>query len=202
MRNRMMDGLKTLIACLFMLALAAPGFSAPLWSTGRDLYSSQGGKEFHPGDIITIVVSEEATAQQSATTNTQDDSSLEVKTGPAIPFFNKVVNQFTGKNEVKNSWKGNGTTSRSGKLAGTVTAKVLEIMPNGNLLLEGTRSMRVNKDTQLMRVRGVARAQDVDAKNQIDSKKLADAEIKFEGKGGSSSTQRPGLMTKIGNILF
>lgn len=197
-----LSGAKLVVLGLLLLALAAPGAAAPLWSNGRDLYSSQGGKEFNPGDIITIMVSEEATAQQSATTNTQDDSNVEVKTGPAIPFFDSVVKRFTGKNEVKNSWKGNGTTSRSGKLAGTVTAKVLEIMPNGNLLLEGTRSMRVNKDTQLMRVRGIARPQDVDAKNQIDSKKLADAEIKFEGKGSVSSTQRPGLMTKISNFLF
>ena len=197
-----MGGLRIFVTAVLVVTFAGPGVAAPLWSTGRDLYSSVGGKEYRAGDIITILVSEEATAQQSATTNTQEDSSLEVKTGPSIPFFDKVVNQFTGKNEVKNSSKGNGTTSRSGRLAGTVTAKVLEVLPNGNLLLEGTRSMRVNKETQLMRVRGIVRPEDIDAKNQVDSKKLADAEIKYEGKGAVGGTQRPGLMTKIGNLLF
>ncbi|MBF0498957.1 MAG: flagellar basal body L-ring protein FlgH [Candidatus Riflebacteria bacterium] len=195
--------IKSVILVLVLFVnFAAPGFGASLWLNGRDLYSLQGGHEFKVGDIVTVTVSESSTAQQAATTDTNANASVEVKTSPSIPFFSKVVDRFTGKNQVTNTRTGNGTTTRSGKLDGTVTAKVVEIMSNGNLLIEGSRNIRVNKETQLMKIRGVVRPKDIDANNSVASKLLADAEIKYEGKGSVGSTQRPGLMTKISNFLF
>jgi len=190
--------------CIIIISIiiSQASFGASLWLNGRDLYSSQGSREFKPGDIITVVIAEESTAQQAATTNTQDNSQLEIKAEPQIPFFKKLTRQFIGKDEVKNNWQGTGTTTRSGKLAGTVTATVLEVLPNGNLLVEGARSTRVNKETQIFKVRGIARPQDIDSKNQVNSKLLANAEIKYEGKGSVGSTQRPGIITKITNFLF
>lgn len=195
-------GLLILVSLLFVSSACSPLSAGSLWLQGRDLYSTQAGKEYKPGDIITVIISEETTAQSAATTNTQADTSMEVKSDPPIPFFNPLVKKFIGKNQVTNSRKGNGTTTRSGKLAGTVTASVLEVLPNGNLLIEGRRSMRVNKETEIMRVRGIARPQDIDSKNSVNSKALADAEIKYEGKGAVGSTQRPGIFTKISNFLF
>ncbi|HOY65856.1 MAG TPA: flagellar basal body L-ring protein FlgH [Candidatus Ozemobacteraceae bacterium] len=195
------DFSRLLLAVAFV-AIASAASAASLWLNGRDLYSSQGSKEFKPGDIITVVISESATAQQAATTDTQDNTQLEVKSEPKIPFFKKVVNQFIGKNEIKNTWKGTGTTTRSGKLDGTVTTTVMEILPNGNLLIEGSRSIRVNKEGQLLRVKGIARPQDINANNEIKSSLLANADIKYDGKGAVGTTQKPGLMTQISQILF
>ncbi|HNW34479.1 MAG TPA: flagellar basal body L-ring protein FlgH [Candidatus Ozemobacteraceae bacterium] len=193
---------RLLLTALFATIVSATS-AGSLWLNGRDLYSSQGSShEFKPGDIITVMISEAATAQQAATTNAQDDVAVEVKSDPQIPFFKKVVNQFIGKNEAKNSWKGTGTTTRSGKLDGTVTTTVMEILPNGNLVLEGTRSVRVNRETQLLRVKGVARPQDISPGNEIKSSLLANADIKYDGKGSVGTTQKPGLMTKITQVLF
>lgn len=191
-------------AVVALLLLATPSVSAAgsLWLGGRDLYSTQGGREFKPGDIITVKIAEQATAKQQATTDTADDSQVEIKSSPKIPFFKKVVDRFVGKNEVKNKWQGSGTTTRSGSLSGTISATVLEVLPNGNLLIEGSRAMRVNRETQHFKVRGIVRPQDVDANNTVDSKLLAEAEIKYDGKGAVGSTQKPGLMTQITNWLF
>ena len=191
-----------LVSMLLVAGDFAPAQAGSLWLNGRDLYSTQGGREFKPGDIITIVIAEESAASQNATTNTQKDSALEVKSEPKIPYFKKLVTRFMGKNEIKNSYQGTGTTTRSGKLTGTVTAQVLEILPNGNVLVEGRRDIRVNKETQHLKIRGIARPQDIDVKNTISSKLLANAEIKYEGKGSVGSTQRPGLMTKLANLVF
>ena len=191
-----------IVIFILLAATASEGGAASLWLNGRDLYSSQGGREYSPGDIITVVIAEEASAQQAATTNTQDDTQLEIKAEPVIPLFKNLTKNFIGKNEVKNSWKGNGTTTRSGKLAGTITATVMEVLSNGNLLIEGKRAIRVNKETQHLKVRGVARPQDIDSRNTINSRNLADAEIKYEGKGSVGSTQRPGIITKITNFIF
>jgi flagellar L-ring protein precursor FlgH len=182
--------------------ISAGGNAASLWLSGNDLYSAKGSRDFKPGDIITIVISEESNAQSKATTSTQKDSAVEVTSGPQIPFFKKAINQFIGKNEIKNEFDGQGTTTRSGKLSGTVTATVLEVMANGNLLLEGTRSIRVNRETQIMRVRGVARPRDIDASNSVNSKMLADAQIKFDGNGAVGRVNRPGLITRFMNVVF
>lgn len=185
-----------------LLMLSATANAASLWLGGNDLYSSKGARDFRPGDIITIVISEESNAQSKATTQTQKDSTTEIKSSPQIPFFKNVMNQFIGKNELKNEFDGQGTTTRSGKLTGTVTATILEVMPNGNLLLEGTRSIRVNRETQIMRVRGVARPRDVDSGNSVNSRFLADAQIKFDGNGSVGRVNRPGLITQFINVIF
>ncbi|MFZ5951219.1 MAG: flagellar basal body L-ring protein FlgH, partial [Candidatus Rifleibacteriota bacterium] len=185
-----------------LMSAAFTASAASLWLGGNDLYSAKGAREFRPGDIITIVISEESNAQSKATTQTQKDSTTEIKAAPQIPFFKKIVNQFIGKNEFKNEFDGQGTTTRSGKLSGTITATVLEVMQNGNLLLEGSRSIRVNKENQIMRVRGVARPRDIDASNTVNSKLLADAQIKFDGNGSVGRVNKPGLMTQFINVIF
>ena len=197
-----MNRIKMLALLIVMLLTAFDCSAASLWLSGKDLYSAKGARDFIPGDIVTIVVSENATAQSGATTQTQKDSTMEVTSGPQIPFLKKIVNQFVGKNETKVDFNGNGTTTRVGKLSGTITATVLEVMSNGNLLIEGSRSIRVNRETQIMRVRGVARPQDIDATNSVDSKLLADAQIKFDGKGSVGRVNNPGLITKFMNTIF
>lgn len=196
-----MRKISILMVCLLMLA-SASAQAASLWLGGNDLYSSKGARDFKPGDIITIIISEESNAQSKATTQTQKDSTTEIKNTPQIPFFKNVVNQFVGKNEFKNEFDGQGTTTRSGKLTGTVTATILEVMQNGNILLEGSRSIRVNRETQIMRVRGVARPRDIDSSNSVNSKFLADAQIKFDGNGAVGRVNKPGLITQFINVIF
>lgn len=193
----------SLIVLLFCFLLAATAANAAsLWLSGNDLYSSKGSRDFKPGDIITIIISEESNAQSKATTNTSKESQIQATSAPQIPFFKKVVGQFLGNNQIKNEFDGQGTTTRSGKLTGTVTATILEVMSNGNILLEGSRSIRVNRETQIMRVRGVARPRDIDSGNAVNSKMLADAQIKFDGNGAVGRVNRPGLITKFMNVIF
>ena len=177
--------------------------AASLWLNGNDLYSSQGAaRNYQPGDIITIKISESTSAQSKATTKTEKESKTEVTAQPRIPIFKKVMNKIVGEQKINNEFDGEGTTTRSGSLDGTITATVLEILPNGNLLIEGSRNIAVNKENQIMRVRGVARPKDIDAKNTIDSKLLADAQIKFDGKGTVSRANRHGFMTRIFDSVF
>jgi flagellar L-ring protein precursor FlgH len=193
---------KLIITLTVLVFFASSGFAASLWLGGNDLYSSKGARDYQPGDIVTIVISEESNAQSKATTNSQKDSSTEVTTGPKIPFFKGVVDKFIGKNEFKNQFDGSGTTTRSGKLTGTITATVIEVLNNGNLLVEGSRTIVVNKENQIMRVRGVARPRDIDAGNSINSKLLADAQIKFDGNGSVGRPNKPGLMTRFIDVIF
>ena len=193
---------RTILIVALFIFLTNICSAASLWLSGKDLYSSKGARDFRPGDIVTIEIAEQSTAQSQATTKTKKDAKVEISTGPKIPIFKNVMSQLVGKNQAKNEFDGNGSTSRTGKLSGTITATVLEVMQNGNLLVEGSRSIRINRETQIMRVRGVARPMDIDASNTIDSKLLADAQIKFEGKGSVHRANRAGLMTKLIDTIF
>ncbi len=177
--------------------------AASLWLSGNDLYSTQGAaRNYSPGDIITIQISEESNAQTKATTNTEKGHDIEVSSGPQIPVVKDLVKNFSGRHEASTKFDGKGTTARSGKVTGTITATVVEVYPNGNLLLEGSRAINVNKETQIIRIRGVARPRDISSSNIINSKLLADAHIKVDGKGAVARPNRPGLITRLFNTVF
>lgn len=192
-----------ILTLLAFLCCNSASNAASLWLSGNDLYSSQGAaRNYQPGDIITIQISESTNAQSKATTKTEKESETQVTAQPRIPIFKKIIKNITGEQKIKNDFDGEGTTTRSGSLQGTITATVLEILPNGNLLIEGSRSIVVNKETQIMRVRGTARPKDITANNSIDSKFLAEAQIKFDGKGSVSRANRQGIMTRIFDSIF
>ena len=191
------------IAAILILTIATTCLQAgSLWLNGNDLYSSKGSRSFRPGDIITVIVSEESTAQSQASTNSKKGSSIEATTGPNIPLIKGVIKPFVGKAETSTGFGGQGTTTRSGRLDGIVTANVIEVFENGNILIEGTRTIRVNDETQLMRVRGIARSRDIDIDNSINSQLLADAQIKYEGQGSVGRPSRPGVVTRFFNRIF
>ena len=77
-----------------------------------------------------------------------------------------------------------------------------EIFPNGNMVLEGTQSIWQNKDEHKITFRGICRQDDILANNTIPSTKIADATVRFNGKGPLNAKQRQGILTQIFNILF
>lgn len=201
----MRQGKEILILVLFviMAASATTASAASLWLNGNDLYSSNGGaRNYMPGDIVTINITEESNATSKASTSTSKEATVEGKSGPQIPLIKNVVSKVVGKAEVGSEFDGKGTTSRSGKLTGTITATVVEVLGNGNLLLEGSRSILVNQENQLMRVRGIARPKDINVNNTISSKMLADAKITFDGRGAVNTPNKKGVLTKFFDAIF
>ncbi|MDD3000578.1 MAG: flagellar basal body L-ring protein FlgH [Candidatus Riflebacteria bacterium] len=194
---------KVMMIVLGLIFLCNYCHAASLWLNGNDLYSSNGAaRNYQPGDLITISISEESNATSKASTSTSKKATVNATTGPKIPIFKNVVDKVVGNTKFSNEFDGEGTTTRSGKLSGTVSATVLEVLANGNLLIEGSRSIVVNQETQIMRVRGIARPRDINSDNTINSKMLADAQIKYEGRGAVNTPNKKGLMTKFFDAVF
>ena len=115
---------------IVLLGSAAPTNAASLWLNGNDLYSSHGAaRNYQPGDIITIKISETTSAQSKATTKTEKETKTEATAQPRIPIFKRVMNKIVGEQKISNEFDGEGTTTRSSGLEGTITATVLEILP-------------------------------------------------------------------------
>lgn len=90
-----------------------------------------------------------------------------------------------------------GETKRESNLKAVVGVRVVKVLPNGIMQVEGAREMRINEETQILVVRGLIRPQDIQPDNTITSNYLANAKIEYFGQGVLADKQRPGWLTRI-----
>jgi flagellar L-ring protein precursor FlgH len=161
---------------------------------------------FSPGDIISILISEKIDASTSADINTKKESDIESKgdAGENSFFVNGLglVDADTLPNwaiESENETKNTGKTSRKSDLTTTVSCFVSQVLPNGNLLLEGQKQVTVNREASTVVVSGVVRSRDVSPENTITSAKVANLAVQLRGKGPLWNNQRQGFLTRMLN---
>ena len=99
-------------------------------------------------------------------------------------------------------FKGSGSTTRSGTLTATITARVLEVLPNGDLVLEGAREIEINGDRQMVVLTGVARPRDVSDQNVVLSPAIGQLRIRYFGRGLMKDNLKPGWLIRILNKVF
>lgn len=156
------------------------------------------------GDIVTIKIVESSAATNKASTDTDRNSSMSAsldaffnaeKRFPADqPFFNPFSKVAGG---LESQFEGTGTTKRSGDLNADITALVTQVLPNGNMVLVGSREVLINNENQIIQLSGVVRPRDIDADNHVLSTYVADARISYSGTGIINDRQKPGWLTKI-----
>lgn len=144
------------------------------------------------GDIITIIIDESSKASKTASTKSSKKSEAN---GSLNDLFGLSKLPLKMGTEAGSDYSGSGTTARSGNMEAKISAFVKRVLPNGNLVLEGSREVTVNDDIQVITICGIARPQDINLDNTILSIYLADAKIKYSGEG--IIAQRPGIITKI-----
>jgi flagellar L-ring protein precursor FlgH len=98
--------------------------------------------------------------------------------------------------------QGRGTSSRSAKVVGQMTAKITRVLPSGNYMVEGTRYVEVNDDKQVIEVAGEIRPSDITSDNTVTSSRVANARIKVTGSGPASESAKPGLLTRLFSWLM
>jgi flagellar L-ring protein precursor FlgH len=156
-------------------------------------------KAAHVDDLVTVVVFENASAVASGTTKTSRQSAAQYSAGavfgptkPAGPLSNMLSVGGT------QSLDGQGATTRSATLTTTLSARVAGVLPNGYLVLEGAKTMTVNSEAQVVTVRGVARPIDVAPGNVVRSDRLAQLEVKINGKGVvGDAVRRPNFLYRL-----
>lgn len=151
------------------------------------------------GDIVTILISESSVASFAASTKAEKADSTTVNQ----PVGKLIGSLFTSLSTGATSTvDGKGTTTQSGKLVARMTAIVKKVMPNGNLVIEGTRSVQVNKEVQTFRVSGLIRRDDIRSDNTVLSESIAEAAISMDGKGMISQRTRKGILSQLLDWLF
>ena len=156
------------------------------------------------GDLITIQISEQTTTLVRAGTDTSRSSSINTGVSSMLGLEQKLFDLYPELGgsinitaEAGNEFVGDGQTSREGMLEGQLTCKVVEVRPNGNLVIFGWKEVRSNKETQYLSLSGMVRPQDIKANNTLQSHLIAEARIEYTGSGVVADKQSPGFGTRI-----
>jgi flagellar L-ring protein precursor FlgH len=190
--------------------MRVPVEEGSLWSEESGLNSLfVNQKARRVGDVVTIQIVESSKASNKASTDTGRKSSLsaglskffggENNYTAADPFFNPFgsINSSFDR-----SFEGSGSTQRSGDLNAYLTARVVDVLPNGNLVLIGTREVGVNNEKQLITLSGIVRSKDISSDNQIKSIHISDAKISYSGRGAVNDPQRPGWLVRVFDAIW
>ncbi len=188
--------LSILLAGIFLLVLfPLPGGARSLWNDSSNLVADQ--RPRNVGDIVTVVVDEKTKTKDEGKTDVSKANNSSVADGLGILDFIRAFG-FSSKSNMK----GDGSTERTHIAKTQITCLVTDTLPNGNLIIEGTRDVTTQEETLQLQIVGVIRPQDVDSYNRIQSDRVANAEIGIKGRGALTRLQKPGILTQILQTIF
>jgi flagellar L-ring protein precursor FlgH len=144
------------------------------------------------GDLVTIRVDESPEAKGDADTKMDRESSTQLGMNKLFGFAEAIQ-----RSNPKSSFNGQGETSRTSRVQGSISARVRQLLPNGDLFLEGTKVLMVNDEELHIYVSGVVRPEDIEQDNTVASGLIADAQIEFTGRGVLTDNQRQGWFSKL-----
>ena len=157
-------------------------------------------KARRPGDILTVILVEQTSGQKSADNNLSESSAVDFGTptfgGSSRPNLN--VDLAANRN-----FDGESGSSQSNSLNGSVTVTVRDVLPGGNLLVQGEKWIQINQGKEYIRLEGIVRPRDVDTNNTVLSTQVADARISYSGTGPNAQSNSPGWgMRILFNTIF
>jgi flagellar L-ring protein precursor FlgH len=182
---------------LFLFVVRAAGQDMRQ-NIGRSLFTDQKASQI--GDAVTILVIETSTASNDASTSSSKSSDISGSTSGTAN--SKALPEFGIKLGTGNSFKGEGSTSSRGTLRAKISARVDSMLANGNLVVRGSRRIKINGEEQIINISGIVRPTDILPDNSVYSFNVSDAVIVFEGDGIVSRAQGPGWITKLLHWLF
>lgn len=184
------------------------GSPGSLWRESAGLFEDRKARGLN--DLVTINIIESASASKKADTATGRSSSMDA--GISSLFSSPLkydLKDFVGKFGIsgaispsisasnKNDFSGSGSTTRSDSFVATITARVIEVLPNGNFLIESRKDITVNREKQVLLLRGVIRPDDIAYDNTISSNYVANAEMIYTGDGVVNDKQGQGWLVRL-----
>lgn len=167
------------------------------------------------GDIVKVIVSESTIIdnEETSTTNNSNKTTGSIdtdrfargilsalKTGRNARFDARAAN--TIESEFKNDFSGKGTYESTRSVSLRLTAMIVEVLDNGNLVLEGKREVEVNKEEYILKLTGIARPIDITSSNTIDSDQLSNVNFALEGKGWLTRAGRKGWFNRAIDLFW
>lgn len=212
--------IRTVAALAIALAAVSPATAQSIYREGAgasSLFADHRARAVN--DIVTIQIVEQAASSRTANTTTSKDSKRSAAVNEFPTMFDalagvvvkpivkswlgyKSPSQFAEDDlrlslESKAEHTGKGSIDRTDRVTGQIPARVIKVLDNGNMVVEGRRSVVVNNDTQIITLSGIIRPEDVTSTNTVLSSQISDAEIQMEGRGVLAEAQRPGILFRF-----
>ncbi len=151
------------------------------------------------GDVLTVLLVERTEAQKSANASTAKDASVQIPApalGGRTPTHNGTP-LFPINGGATRSFEGQGGAAQSNMLEGSIAVTVANVLPNGNLVVQGEKWMRINQGEEYIRLRGIVRPVDIASDNTVLSTQIADAQVAYGGTGVVASSSMPGWLSRF-----
>jgi flagellar L-ring protein precursor FlgH len=161
------------------------------------------------GDIVTINIVETSKASKQTQTNLGRNNEVQASLKALLGYETNlpgVGGDYSPSTAIDakfgSKFTGNGKTTRNETMSAQISARVIQILPNGDLVLRGSREVTVNNEKQYLIIQGVVRPQDISPDNTVLSSYIADARIDYTGKGDLSDQQRQGWASRVLNVIW
>lgn len=184
------------------IALPNEPAPAPIYGRGNSFWQDTSADLFRDpramklGDVVTvkIAIKDKASLDNTSERNRESSTSfgLDTKYDMHLPLLNgSKAGTINSNIDSKSKSKGDGTITRSESIELMVAAVVLDVLPNGNLIITGTQEVRVNFEMRVLTVQGIVRPRDISTENTVSYEKIAEARISYGGRGRLTDIQQP-----------
>jgi flagellar L-ring protein FlgH len=178
-----------------------PRTAGAIYAAGHEVAFFEDTRAHRIGDLITVRLQETTSATKSATTSTKKGTTL-ANEGPTLFGQARTLNGkpiFESSLSGNSTFDGQGKSAQSNSLDGSITVTVVDLLPNGNLAIQGEKRLNLNQGDEFVRISGIVRALDVGADNTVTSAKVANAHISYSGRGFVQSANRMGWLARFFN---
>ena len=178
-----------------------------LWVDGSSIGQVNDFRARQVNDLVTIKVVESTTATNSAEVNTERDDTSKRGLTSLLGLQNRLlpasVDDATAVSaDTDEQFESTGSNTRSETISTTLTARVIDRLPNGNLIIQAQRELIVNQERQTMIIMGIIRPVDIDDTNSVLSTNIADLQIGYSGNGVLTENMRRGWFSRFINYVW
>lgn len=183
--------LKLYVGLGLLLFTAVDGLAQNLYRSDqyRPLVSDR--RAHRVGDILTVLVVENASASATAGTNTDKNNDL------GVQFSSPNTTQKNYGLSIDQNYDGGGKSARTGKLLAQISVEVKAVEANGDLIINGVQDIEINDEKQTINLAGKVRSIDVDERNTVLSTRVANAKITYVGNGVLAESQHKGWLSRL-----
>ncbi|MEA9565795.1 flagellar basal body L-ring protein FlgH [Xanthomonas sp. WHRI 8932A] len=166
---------------------------------GLNLYGDRRARDV--GDLLTVNLVESTTASSTANTSISKADTVDMSTPTllGVPLTVNGTDVLRNSTNGDRSFAGKGNTAQSNRMQGSVTVTVMQRLPNGNLVIQGQKNLRLTQGDELVQVQGIVRAADISPDNTVPSSKVADARIAYGGRGAIAQSNAMGWLSRFFN---
>lgn len=182
------------VAVALLTCWSGQALAEDLYRNGLTQSLSSDRRAAAVGDLLTVIVVQAAESSSTMSSGSQKSSVLDGRFA-AGSIDERAELSFGGR------YNGQGEVRRSEKFVTQMSATIMEVLPNGDFVIDGRQRMKINGEETLVEVRGRIRPADIDGEDRVASNRIADAEINYNGKGLVSRSAKPGLIQRVFSFL-